>query len=107
MSLVSLAFATILISPTDIPVPPLPAFSVGHFSKSTFKITVNQPGKDKPMVIPGKMERKDVRSEEKGVRVVTITLDVPEILCLFVKLFVNKWRLLFVDFPCDSEQFSG
>ena len=30
-----------------------------------------------------------------------------EILCLVVKLFVNKWRLLFVDFPCDSEQFSG
>jgi hypothetical protein len=75
MSFISLVLATASFINADVMVPPMVPFTVGQVVKSSFKITVQEPGKDKPTELPGKMERKDTRTEDKGVRVYTITLD--------------------------------
>ncbi|MEI8283016.1 MAG: hypothetical protein WCG75_11460 [Armatimonadota bacterium] len=75
MSLITLVLATASMTNADVTVPPMVPFTVGQVAKSSFKITVQQPGSDKPTVLPGKLERKDSRTEDKGVRVYTISLD--------------------------------
>ncbi len=75
MSFISLVLATASFVTGDVTVPPKVPFIVGQVAKSSFKISVQEPGKDKPTVLPGKLERKDTRTEDKGVRVYTISLD--------------------------------